>query len=129
MGLPSTGFGTSPMTVFSGQKENAGHFAHPTASATGQSVMTAPCSTVVKGRAYADVAALTVPDARRRLAMRHQFESGEQANWRLAAICCRSRATGFGKPSCAATHELSSRLSTRQTMSTRVGLQTDELCR
>ena len=25
-GLPSTGFGTSPITVFSGQTENAGHF-------------------------------------------------------------------------------------------------------
>ena len=41
-GLPSTGFGTSPMTVLSGQTENAGHFAHPTASAMGQSIMAAP---------------------------------------------------------------------------------------
>lgn len=41
-GLPPPGFGTSPMTVFSGQTENAGHFAHPTASAMGQSVMAAP---------------------------------------------------------------------------------------
>jgi hypothetical protein len=45
------------MTVFSGQMENAGHFAHPTASAMGQSVMTAPWA-VRKRRAYADVAAL-----------------------------------------------------------------------
>jgi hypothetical protein len=51
--LPSTGFGTSPMTVFRGQTENAGHFAHPTANAMGQSVMTAPLA--VKRRAYADV--------------------------------------------------------------------------
>ena len=40
--LPSAGFGRSPMTVFRGQTENAGHFAQPTASAMGQSVMTAP---------------------------------------------------------------------------------------
>ena len=56
-GLPSTGFGTSPMTVLSGQMENAGHFEHPTASAMGQSVMTAPLA--VNERAYADVARLT----------------------------------------------------------------------
>jgi hypothetical protein len=56
-GFPATGFGTSPMMVFSGQMENAGHFAHPTASAMGQSVMMAPLA--VKDRAYAVVARLT----------------------------------------------------------------------
>ena len=63
-GLPSTGFGTSPMTVFSGQTENKGHFAHPTASAMGQSVMTAPLA-VKKDRAYADVARLAGSSASR----------------------------------------------------------------
>ena len=47
------------MTVFSGQMENAGHFAHPTASAMGQSVMMAPLA--VKGPAYAVVARLSGP--------------------------------------------------------------------
>jgi hypothetical protein len=48
------------MTVFSGQMEKAGHFAHPTASAMGQSVMTDPWM-VKKSRAYADVAGRSFP--------------------------------------------------------------------
>ena len=35
----SVSFSWSPMTVFRGQKEKAGHFLQPTARATGQRVM------------------------------------------------------------------------------------------
>lgn len=97
--MPPPGFGTSPMTVLSGQTENAGHFAHPTASAMGQSVMTAPLA--VKGRAYADVTRLTGPSMGRP-------ESAGAARGNRGSACrlaacgheesCR---VGFGQATCA----------------------------
>ena len=39
-GLAASALGMSPITVFNGQTENAGHFLHPATMAIGQRVMT-----------------------------------------------------------------------------------------
>ena len=60
--LASVAFGISPITVFSGQTENAGHFLQPATIAMGHRVMIIPFGSESPGYAFALGAELGWPE-------------------------------------------------------------------